>query len=143
MTENKSSTSQENTETQDVFMELSVSHMQQIIKLMDTGNKEELKGIVIKMGATWCGPCKKISPLCISCLKRMPDNIICFDIDIDDNMELYSFFKNKRMVNGVPAILCFTINKDRDPTKWYIPDNSVLCADPEQIVKLFQTVFNS
>jgi hypothetical protein len=28
-------------------------------------------------------------------------------IDIDDNFEIYAFLKSKKMVNGVPVILCY------------------------------------
>ena len=141
-----SSTNNEKTvskDTPEIFMELSVKHMQQIINLVDTSKKEELKAIVIKMGAEWCGPCQKIKPLVLSCIKHMPPNVICFDIDTDDNMELYSFFKNKRLINGIPAILCYTQNNERDPEKWYIPDISVLGSDQNQIKHLFKTIFES
>jgi len=141
-----SSTNNEKTvskDTPEIFMELSVKHMQQIINLVDTSKKEELKAIVIKMGAEWCGPCQKIKPLVLSCIKHMPPNVICFDIDADDNMELYSFFKNKRLINGIPAILCYTQNNERDPEKWYIPDMSVLGSDQNQIKHLFKTIFES
>ena len=141
-----SSTNNEKTvskDTPEIFMELSVKHMQQIINLVDTSKKEELKAIVIKMGAEWCGPCQKIKPLVLSCIKHMPPNVICFDIDADDNMELYSFFKNKRLINGIPAILCYTQNNERDPEKWYIPDISVLGSDQNQIKHLFKTIFES
>ena len=141
-----SSTNNEKTvskDTPEIFMELSVKHMQQIINLVDTSKKEELKAIVIKMGAEWCGPCQKIKPLVLACIKHMPSNVICFDIDADDNMELYSFFKNKRLINGIPAILCYTQNNERDPEKWYIPDMSVLGSDPNQIKHLFKTIFES
>jgi len=141
-----SSTNNEKTvskDTPEIFMELSVKHMQQIINLVDTSKKEELKAIVIKMGAEWCGPCQKIKPLVLSCIKHMPPNVICFDIDADDNMELYSFFKNKRLINGIPAILCYTQNNERDPEKWYIPDMSVLGSDQNQIKNLFKTIFES
>ena len=127
----------------DIFMELGVNHMKEIIQLMDNGNKNDLKGVVIKMGADWCGPCQKIKPLCLACFKHMPPNVICFDIDVDDNMALYSFFKAKRLLNGIPAIFCYVLNKNRDQDKWYIPDMSVLGSDPNQVKNLFKTVFES
>ena len=132
-----------NNEKPDIFMELSVQHMRQIIELLDNGEKKDLKAIIIKMGADWCVPCKKIKPLVLSCIKHMPPNVICFDIDVDDNMELYNFFNNKRLINGIPAILCYTQNNERDPEKWYIPDISVLGSDQNQIKHLFKTIFES
>ena len=125
----------------ELFMELSVSHMKDIIALLDNGEKTDLKAVIIKLGATWCGPCQKIKPLCSACFKHMPSNVISFDIDCDDNMELYSFFKNKRMMNGIPAIFAYTINKNRDNNLWYIPNMSVLGSDDNQIKNLFKTIF--
>ena len=125
----------------ELFMELSVSHMKEIIALLDNGEKTDLKAVIIKLGATWCGPCQKIKPLCNACFSHMPANVISFDIDCDDNMELYSFFKNKRMMNGIPAIFAYTINKNRDNNLWYIPNMSVLGSDDNQIKNLFKTIF--
>ena len=125
----------------ELFMELSVSHMKEIIALLDNGEKTDLKAVIIKLGATWCGPCQKIKPLCSACFRHMPSNVISFDIDCDDNMELYSFFKNKRMMNGIPAIFAYTINKNRDNNLWHIPNMSVLGSDPNQIKNLFKTIF--
>ena len=126
---------------QELFLELSVAHLKEIIALLDNGEKSELKAIVIKLGAVWCGPCQKIKPLCLACFRHMPPNVISFDIDCDDNMELFSFFKNKRMLNGIPAIFAYLFRKDRDPAVWHIPDISVLGSDDNQIKTLFKTVF--
>ena len=125
----------------ELFMELSVAHLKEIIALLDNGEKKDLKAIIIKLGATWCGPCQKIKPLCSACFKHMPPNVISFDIDCDDNMELYSFFKNKRMLNGIPAIFAYTFSKERDRTLWHIPNMSVLGSDDAQIKNLFKTIF--
>jgi hypothetical protein len=32
---------------------------------------------------------------------------LCCDLDIDVNADLYSYFKFKQMVNGIPVMLCF------------------------------------
>jgi thiol-disulfide isomerase/thioredoxin len=90
--------------------------------------------IVVKFGAEWCGPCKVIKPTCEQLVKTLPPRIVYADIDIDDNMDLYVAFKNKRMVRGVPTILAFDTNKHRD--QWYIPDFSVEGGDINA-VKLF------
>ena len=125
----------------ELFIELSVAHLKDIIALLDSGEKTDLKAVIIKLGATWCSPCQKIKPLCNACFSHMPSNVISFDIDCDDNMELYSFFKNKRMMNGIPAIFAYTISKERDNKLWHIPNMSVLGSDPNQIKNLFKTIF--
>ena len=45
--------------------------------------------IIIKLGATWCGPCKKIEPLVNEWLQKMPSNVCKCIIDIDENIDLY------------------------------------------------------
>ena len=39
--------------------------------------------VIIKMGATWCGPCKKIKPIVDAFFASSPDNVICCEIDVD------------------------------------------------------------
>ena len=83
--------------------------------------------IVVKFGAEWCKPCKLIKPMCEQWSATRPPNIIYADIDIDESMDLYMAFKNKKMIRGVPTILAFNIALARD--KWYIPDFSVEGGD--------------
>ena len=79
--------------------------------------------IVVKFGAEWCAPCKKIKPLWNEWISIAPSNIVIVDIDIDENLELYVQLKAKKMVKGVPTILAFYGDVKRD--QWYIPDDSV------------------
>ena len=81
------------------------------------------KVIVVKFGAEWCGPCKKIKPLWNEWITIAPANIIIVDIDIDTSIDLYVQLKAKKMVKGVPTILAFAGDVKRD--QWYIPDDSV------------------
>jgi thioredoxin 1 len=79
--------------------------------------------IVVKFGAEWCGPCKKIKPLWNEWISLVPSNIIIVDIDIDESIDLYVQLKAKKMVKGVPTILAFYGDIKRE--QWYIPDDSV------------------
>ena len=90
-----------------------------------TNNKGAL---IIKFGAEWCGPCKKIEPLVNGWMARLPDTVQGAIIDIDDNFEIYAFLKSKRVVNGVPVILCY-----KKGNLNYIPDDVVVGADFNQI----------
>ena len=89
--------------------------------------------IIIKFGATWCGPCKKIKALCEEWFSKLPSNVILFDIDIDETMELYMALKKYKMVNGIPAILSFYSKKEN----WYIPDDSVSGGDLNGVNSFF------
>ena len=79
--------------------------------------------IVVKFGAEWCGPCKKIKPLWNEWISIIPSNIVIVDIDIDESIDLYVQLKAKKMVKGVPTILAFSGDVKRE--QWYIPDDSV------------------
>ena len=79
--------------------------------------------IVVKFGAEWCGPCKKIKPLWKEWISSVSSNIVIVDIDIDESIDLYVQLKAKKMVKGVPTILAFYGDIMRD--QWYIPDDSV------------------
>ena len=92
--------------------------------------------IIVKFGATWCGPCKLISAQSHMYMDEMiakfPDKVICCDVDVDDHFELYATLKQKKMVSGIPAILCWYAGN-----KQIIPDDSTIGADIDQIKQLF------
>ena len=90
--------------------------------------------LVIKFGAEWCGPCKQIASLVNSRMAQFPETIKCAVIDIDDNFDIYALLKSKRIVNGVPVILCY---KKGNLTA--VPDNVVVGADVAQINAFFDT----
>jgi len=89
--------------------------------------------LIIKFGAEWCGPCKKIEKQVHDWMDKMPATVQCCVIDIDESFEIYAFLKTKRRVNGVPAILCYISGNLN-----YIPDMTVVGADPAQIDLFFE-----
>ncbi len=93
--------------------------------------------IILKLGATWCGPCKIIEKQVHECIKKMQNNVQSIIIDIDESFEIYSFLKTKKMVNGIPAILCY----EKGNTT-YIPTHSVLGADVQQVRLFFQQCYD-
>ena len=88
--------------------------------------------IFIKFGADWCGPCAHIHDLVYQNFLRLPDEALCADIDIDNNYDIYSYLKSKRMIDGIPVILCYKKGNES-----YIPDDMVVGADPEQVTLFF------
>ena len=93
--------------------------------------------VIIKFGATWCGPCKKIAPLVEGFFLTSPQNVVCADIDVDESFDLYAFLKSKRMIDGIPAIFCYK----KGTTTW-IPDDSVVGADPVALDAFFKRCGN-
>jgi thiol-disulfide isomerase/thioredoxin len=111
-------------------------------KLIVSGKKNEIiidkpVLLIVKFGATWCRPCQQIKPLCERQFSEMPDNIICFDIDIDESMDLYVALKKYKMVNGVPCLLAYFLHPNRDDNEWYIPNDSVTGGNPSNVESFF------
>ena len=109
-----------------VYTKLDISTLKKILDLIDDPDNLIIKGIIIKFGADWCGPCKNITPYCNSQFKLLK-NIVCFDIDIDkdENMELYLAYKQKKMITSIPTIFGYVEKQNRDKTHWWVPDFSV------------------
>jgi len=63
--------------------------------------------IVMKFGAEWCGPCKRIKPYVYERMNALPDNVSCYDIDVDESFDLYAWMKSKKQVNGIPVLLAY------------------------------------
>jgi thiol-disulfide isomerase/thioredoxin len=89
--------------------------------------------VIIKFGAEWCAPCKKIEAHVKILMNAMPSNVQSYIIDIDESLEVYSFLKTKRMVNGIPVILAYY----KDNTS-YIPDDVIIGADVVKINEFFE-----
>ena len=92
---------------------------------------------VLKMGATWCGPCKKIKDVSHKKMtelkEKYKERVHIVEIDIDDSFEVYANLKTKRIVNGIPAILCwFKGNTELRPSD-FIND-----SDPNGVELLFE-----
>lgn len=69
--------------------------------------KENTGIMVFKFGADWCAPCQSIKDDVEKYFAETPDNVICFDLDIDESFDLYAFLKSKKMLTGVPSILAY------------------------------------
>ena len=88
--------------------------------------------IVLKLGAEWCGPCKTIKSAVHGFFASSPPEVVCGDIDVEQSFDFYSFMKSKKMVNGIPALLCY---KKGNGT--YIPDDIITGSDPQQLHQFF------
>ena len=91
--------------------------------------------LVLKFTADWCGPCKGIKSICDNFVSNLPKSIYFIEIDIDESLELYVKLKNKKMVNGIPALLAFY---DGQHDFWYVPDDSQMGGDKKQVEEFFE-----
>jgi hypothetical protein len=88
--------------------------------------------IIIKLGAEWCGPCKTIKSAVHGFFASSPPEVVCADIDVDQCFDFYSFLKSKKMVNGIPVLLCY-----KKGNSTYIPDDMITGSDPQQLHHFF------
>ena len=95
--------------------------------------------IIIKFTADWCGPCQGIKHTCQEYTNRFNSKVHYYEIDIDDSLELYIKLKSLKMVNGIPAILCYHA-KERD--FWYCPDDSCIGGDKTKVIEFYERCLN-
>ena len=91
--------------------------------------------IIVKFGADWCGPCKRIAPTVKECLEMFDENTHFYDIDIDDNFEIYGFMRTKKMATAIPTILCWKSGNVN-----YVPDYVLTTSDLQEVVTYFNNI---
>jgi thioredoxin 1 len=89
--------------------------------------------VIVKLGASWCGPCKKIAHIVEAFFATSPANVVCADIDVDECIDLYAHLKQRRMVNGIPVMLMY-----KKGNKTFTPDDSVTGSEPVQLDAFFK-----
>ena len=98
---------------------------------------ENVGVVVIKFGAEWCAPCRKLAPIVANWKSTLPAEVQFFDLNIDEpnTYDLYSALKNKRQVNGIPAMLAYD-----SANKSIFPDASVSGCAENDIASFFNKV---
>ena len=91
--------------------------------------------MIVKFGAEWCGPCKKIHSICQNNFRSLPTNVVCADIDVDECIDVYATLKRRKMLIGIPTLLAFYGDVERD--HWYIPDDSVSGGNKQDVQNFF------
>ena len=59
--------------------------------------------VIVKVSATWCGPCKRIGPQVNQLYGQLNNNVSMVSVDADDGRDIYSYLK----VKTIPHIVNF------------------------------------
>ncbi len=59
------------------------------------------------------------------------------DVDVDGNDKVYGFLHSKKMVNGLPTILCYKKKNLPHEQITFIPDDSIIGASPSELDAFF------
>lgn len=65
------------------------------------------KPILVDFFATWCGPCKMLSPILKDVKDQLGDQISIIKIDVDKNQQIAAQYQ----VRGVPTMILFQKGK--------------------------------
>ncbi len=90
--------------------------------------------IIIKFTAEWCNPCKKIKADVEKWFARLPKEFQCVELDVDENDDIYAFFRKNKIVAGIPAILAY-----KKGNLTIGPNYSVLGSNIAEINRMFHS----
>jgi thiol:disulfide interchange protein len=99
---------------------------------------------IIKLTASWCGPCRNIAPVVHQLNKHYTmrgKNYRYIEVDVDQAVDLYAFFKRMRMANGIPTFLVYRKCDYSDDT-FYVPYACLTGADATKLQQLYQAVLS-
>ena len=90
--------------------------MAKIINSQEFDNPIESGVVVVDFFATWCGPCKMLSPV-IDELSGELENVNFVKVDIDQSMDLAQKFK----IVSVPTLKVFKNGEEVDTLMGFMP----------------------
>jgi thiol-disulfide isomerase/thioredoxin len=89
--------------------------------------------MIFKYTADWCKPCKSIKTLVDSHFETLSsENTMCFEVDIDDNFDLFAYMKTKKMMKGIPTLMAY-----KQGATSFVPDDSISGTDVNEIIAFF------
>jgi len=85
------------------------------------------KNVIIRVSASWCGPCKRIKPLLEEKINNLPNNIKVVFVDFDKHRDVASALK----IKNVPTFMFYNNG---------YPDICLVGGDGDKVAKFFDNV---
>lgn len=95
------------------------------MKIVNTQEFNELmneKAVLVDFFATWCGPCKMLSPVLESVAEKMKDKVTIVKVDVDRSPDLAAKFG----VMSVPTMIMFKNGRQVDAFSGYMPEANLM-----------------
>ncbi len=96
------------------------------MKVATNTNFDELlqdsKLVIVDFWATWCGPCRMISPILDEVEEEMPDKITVVKVNVDDADEIAGRFR----IMSIPTLLYFKDGQMVDKTVGAMPKHALI-----------------
>lgn len=95
------------------------------MKIVNTQEFNELmneKAVLVDFFATWCGPCKMLSPVLEGVAEKMKDKVTIVKVDVDRSPDLAAKFG----VMSVPTMIMFKNGRQVDAFSGYMPEADLM-----------------
>lgn len=95
------------------------------MKIVNTQEFNELmneKAVLVDFFATWCGPCKMLSPVLEGVAEKMKDKVTIVKVDVDRSPDLAAKFG----VMSVPTMIMFKNVRQVDAFSGYMPEANLM-----------------
>ena len=114
--------------------------LNEIVNLLS--NYDDTYTLILYLTASWCGPCTKIKPYINEYKKKLKENVIFVEIDVDETIDVFGLLKKKKQLNGIPAILKYKCGREENDMNIMICDECVLGSKIDDIINMFSSLIN-
>ena len=105
------------------------------MKIVNTQEFNELmneKAVLVDFFATWCGPCKMLSPVLEGVAEKMKDKVTIVKVDVDRSPDLAAKFG----VMSVPTMIMFKNGRQVDAFSGYMPEANLMANIERNLSKI-------